>query len=173
MRARGDQPPERGEGDDGQEVQSRDEDREERQARAGRHADRRGLPHRRRRGESVDRASARDDEACSEEPDAGDDLRRDSRRITVRVAVGAEADLGDVDGELEKQRRADADENIRTKSGWLARELALDPDGAAQNRGEKELAQHAEAQCFGEYGERLAQVLAGSGDGRDGLVTAL
>ena len=52
--------------------------------------------------------------ARAEKTDSRNDLRGDARRIAVRPAVRREADLGDGDRQVREDRRADADEEMRT-----------------------------------------------------------
>ena len=48
---------------------------------------------------------------------------------------------------------------VRSPAG-LSGELALDADRAAEQRGEQQLAEHAEPKRLGERGDRLAQIAA-------------
>ena len=66
----------------------------------------------------------------AEEADAGDDLRRDARRVADAMAV----DEPDAGGDVHEQRGADADQDVRAQAGGLARELALEADDAAEER---------------------------------------
>jgi hypothetical protein len=93
---------------------------------------------------------------CSgaEEANAGHDLRGDARRVAIGASVGSKANPRDIDRQLCEQRRANADEDIRTQPGRLAGELALDTDRAAKQRGEQKLGEDAESQRFGECFER-------------------
>ncbi len=101
-----------------------------------------------------DRALGVQDRAGAEEADTGDDLRRDAGRVAVRAAVRREADLRDVDRELREQRRADADQNVRAQPSRFVRQLALDADGAAEERGEQQLDEDREAERRRQRGER-------------------
>src|SRR6185312_9184955 len=64
--------------------------------------------------EPDDRALALHDRTGAEKTDARHNLRRDARRVSVRMTVGTDADLRDVDGELSEERGPHADQNIRT-----------------------------------------------------------
>jgi hypothetical protein len=58
------------------------------QPRAARHADRRREPDDRRGCQPADTVPAHKDQAAADEADAGDDLRRDTRRVENNPAVG-------------------------------------------------------------------------------------
>src|SRR5438094_2632824 len=92
--------------------------------------------------------------AGPEEANAGDDLRGDARRIAVWAAVGGETDLRDVDGQMGEERGTEADENIRTQPRGFAGDLALEADGAAEQRGEHQLEQQYELQGLAQIRER-------------------
>jgi hypothetical protein len=64
----------------------------------------------------------------------------------------------DVRGELGEQRRADADENVRSQAGRLSRDLTLESNRAAEQRREQQLAENAQAKCIGDGGRRLREI---------------
>src|SRR5690349_14304546 len=94
------------------------------------------------------------DRAGAEEPDAGNDLGRDARRVTVRPAIRCESDLGDADREMREEGRADADENIRTEARRFPRHLALEADRAAEQGGEEQLDEQHELEGVAHRTER-------------------
>jgi hypothetical protein len=114
-------------------------------ARADRGSHRRHHPDRCRCRQPDDGTMGVQDRPRAEEADPTHDLRRDPRRVAVWPAVGREADLCDVDGQMCEQCRADADENVRAQSGRLAGDLALEPDRAAEDRREQQLEEQNEA----------------------------
>lgn len=114
-------------------VQSRDHRRQQGQPRPGRHPDRRRLPDRGRRGQSANRTASGDDQAGTEEPDPGHDLRRDPRWIQndhARCQHIGEAVLADE----QNQRRRGADYRLRPQAGALAAQLPFQPDGRGQDK---------------------------------------
>src|SRR3954447_18586979 len=92
--------------------------------------------------------------ARAEEADPRDDLCRDAGRVTVRTPVRGEADLGDVDREMRKERRADTDEDVRAKARGLARDFSLEANGAAEQGGEQELEKQHELEGVAHRTER-------------------
>jgi hypothetical protein len=82
------------------------------------------------------------DRARAEEADAGDDLRRDARRIADALTVHN----ADPRRDVHEQRRADTDQNVGAEAGRLARQLSLEADDPAEQDGEQQLDQEIDAQ---------------------------
>jgi hypothetical protein len=61
---------------------------------------------------------------------------------------------GDLERDVREQRGANADENVRAQPRGLARDLALQPDRAAEDDGEREL----EKQVDAERGDKLRDI---------------
>lgn len=96
-----------------------------------------------------------EDRSGSEKADAGDDLSRNARGVAVWAAIRREADLRDANRQMREKRRADADEYVRTKPGWLPGDLTLEADGAAEQRREQQLEQQGEPQRLAHRAERI------------------
>ena len=104
-----------------------------------RHADRGHEPQRRRRRQAADREALADDRAGADEADAGDDLRRDARRIERDAARLRKREVAPgVRGDEREQRRSHGDEHVRAEARFPLAQLALDADDAAERgrRGE-------------------------------------
>src|SRR2546427_10908937 len=91
-----------------------------------------------------DRPARVENRAGPDEADARDDLRRYAGRVRARRdCSGARPHHGE--REVRVQYRADADQNVGSESRGLSAELALQADGATEQRGETELQHQIEA----------------------------
>ena len=101
------------------------------EARAGRHADPGREPDRRSRRETSNVGAPDEDDSRTDEPDAGDYLRRDAGRIEVdgpfRHDV-AEAELADD----REHRGPDAHERVRPQASILLPQFAFEADKSGQ-----------------------------------------
>ena len=105
------------------------------QPRARRHADARRRPYARRRRQTVDLVLAVDDDARTQKPDAGHDLRRHARGIVflyVRKPVfGYDHD----------QCRTRAHDGVRTDTCLFIAQLSLVTDGKPQHHSKQDIQQ--------------------------------
>src|SRR5271170_3526753 len=108
------------------------------EARPAGHAHRRGKPDCRRRRQTANEVLAHEDDAAPYEADAGDDLRRDARRIEDNPA--RIEDVGEAVFRYEHdQRRREPDKRIGAQAGALLTDFALQADRSGQYEGECKL----------------------------------
>ena len=125
----------RQQGDD-DEVEGGAGDGEPPQSGPARHADRRGFPDGGGGREASDRAVSGQDDAGSEEADAGDDLGGDARGIVAGDAV--HQDVGEtVLGDQHHEARGHADDGLGADARALASDLSFEADGGRQDEGEQ------------------------------------
>jgi len=125
----------RQQGDD-DEVEGGAGDGEPPQSGPARHADRRGFPDGGGGREASDRAVSGQDDAGSEEADAGDDLGGDARGVVAGDAV--HQDVGEaVLGDQHHEARRHADDGLGADARALASDLSFEADGGRQDEGEQ------------------------------------
>jgi len=120
------------------EVQRGHRRRQARQPAAACHADARGKPDRRRRGQPVDGVAAHDDQARAEEADARDDLRGDPGRVEDDQAPQRHV-LEPVLADDHDQRGADADDGMRSQARRLLPQLAFGADQCGKHERQAQL----------------------------------
>ena len=99
---------------------------------AGRHADRRDEPERRRRRQAAHGETLPDDRARAEEADPGHDLRRDPRRVERDRPRAGEKLSRTRRRRRGEERRAERDEQVRAKPRLALAQLALETDRTAE-----------------------------------------
>jgi hypothetical protein len=110
-----------------------------------------GDPHDRGRRQAAHRVAAYEDQAATDEADAGHDLRGQPRRVPDPLAV---FENSNVDGHVREQRCAHANENVGTESGRLSLDLPLEADDPAKHDRKTELEQQVEAERADQLRER-------------------
>ena len=122
------------------EDEERDErggDRQRVEAGAGRHADGGVDPDGGGGGQAADVTLSAQDRAAAEKADAGDDLRRDARRI-------AAVRFGQLDRDQGEGRGAERDQRVRAEAGGALTDLALRAEHRAEHGGEQQAAERFE-----------------------------
>src|SRR5512146_1151149 len=113
------------------------------ESRADRDTERRHHPDGGGRGEPGDHTAALHDRPRADEADARDDLRSQSSRVTdARRSV----DHAYTYRHVGEQRGANADEDVRPQSRRFGLDLALEPDRATEDDGEREFREEVEAE---------------------------
>ena len=121
-------------GPEAQEDDQRRDDAEAVVTRADRHAHRGDHPQGRRRRQALDVDAVLDDRPRAEEPDAGDHVRDDPRRVEHDAGAVAELHLRPREvADDDEERRAEPDEHVRPQACLLVAELALEADGACEH----------------------------------------
>src|SRR5581483_10688068 len=106
---------------------------------AGRHPDRGDDPERAGGRQAAHGQPLAQDRAGAEEADPGHDLRGDPRRIGADDVRAARQEVVEtVRRDDREEGGAERDEQVRTDAGLAIADLALDPDGRAERRGDGE-----------------------------------